>query len=172
LITLYYLETDLLFPETHELMERVAERYGVRPVAVKPELTVAQQAEKHGDELWKRNPDACCGMRKVEPQRAFLAGFDAWITGLRRSQSAGRSNTQFAEWDDRFNLAKINPLASWDDKQLWTYITKNEVPYNVLNDRGYPSVGCIPCTRHIGAGEDARAGRWEGFDKTECGLHG
>jgi phosphoadenosine phosphosulfate reductase len=170
-VTVYYLETDLLFPETHELIDRVEKRYGIRPVAVKPELTVPQQAEKHGAELWKRDPDACCGMRKVEPQRAFLANFDAWITGLRRTQSSTRRATQLVEWDEKFGLAKINPLARWDDKQLWAYITHNDVPYNVLNDRGYPSVGCIPCTRNIAAGEDARAGRWEGFNKTECGLH-
>lgn len=170
-VTVYYLETDLLFPETHELIGRVEQRYGIRPVAVKPELTVPQQAEKHGAELWKRDPDACCGMRKVEPQRAFLANFDAWITGLRRTQSSTRRVTPLVEWDEKFGLAKINPLARWDDKQLWAYITQHDVPYNVLNDRGYPSVGCIPCTRNIAAGEDARAGRWEGFNKTECGLH-
>jgi phosphoadenosine phosphosulfate reductase len=162
-VPVYYIDTDLLFPETYALIERVTERYGIRPIAVKTELTLERQAELHGEALWARDPDRCCALRKVAPQRAFLAGFGAWITGLRREQAATRGELPFIGWDEHSGgIVKINPLADWSD---------GDVPYNALHDRGFPSIGCVPCTRAVAPGEDPRAGRWDGFAKTECGLH-
>lgn len=166
-----YVDTGLLFDETYRLVETVAARYGVTPIPVRPALTVAEQAERHGDALWARDPDRCCSLRKVEPQRAFLDHYDAWITGLRRDQSSTRSVLDVVARDRQFGLVKVNPLAGWDERKVWTYIHKHDVPYNALNDRGFPSVGCTPCTRAIASGEDLRAGRWSEHGKTECGLH-
>jgi phosphoadenosine phosphosulfate reductase len=166
-----YLDTGLLFAETYELIETIAKRYGIDPVAIVPPQTVDQQNAAHGDALWARDPQRCCDLRKVEPQRAFLHDYDAWITGLRRDQSETRQATPVVSWDTKFNMAKICPLATWDERAVWGYLQANGVPYNPLLTRGYASIGCTHCTRPIDAGEDARAGRWSGFDKTECGLH-
>lgn len=168
----YFLDTGLLFEETYALVERVRTKYGIEPVAVRAELDVAAQAAAFGDGLWARDPDACCAIRKVEPQRRYLAGFDAWITGLRRDQARTRAHVEIVARDDvAGGLTKIAPLAEWSEADVWSYVLTNDVPYNPLNDRGYPSVGCTHCTRAVVAGEDARAGRWSGFDKVECGLH-
>lgn len=170
-IPVFYLDTGLLFPETYALVEEAARRYGIAPRAVRPGLSVEQQAEQYGDALWARDPDRCCDLRKVVPQREALAGYDAWITGLRRDQSSTRAATSVVRWDAKFGLAKVSPLASWSEREVWQYLSANKVPYNRLHERGYPSIGCTHCTRPIGAGEDPRAGRWGGFEKTECGLH-
>jgi len=171
-VPVYYLDTDLLFPETYALVERVRERYGIQPIAVKTELDLAGQARLHGDKLWERDPDACCALRKVAPQRAFLSKYGAWITGIRRDQAETRKDTPFVSWDEHSGgLAKVSPLADWTEKDVWAYVVAHDVPYNELHDQGFPSVGCVPCTRRAGPGENPRAGRWEGFEKTECGLH-
>lgn len=167
----FYLDTGLLFPETYELIRTASERYGIIPRAVRPELTVAQQAAIHGEALWARDPDRCCALRKVAPQREALAGFDAWITGLRRDQGATRRATPVVQWDHKFGLVKVNPLAAWSERDVWTYVVAHDVPYNPLHDQDYPSIGCTHCTRPVAAHEDPRAGRWSGFAKTECGLH-
>lgn len=170
-IPVFYLDTGFLFPETYESV-RVAERhYGFTARAVRAELSPAEQAAQHGEALWERDPDRCCALRKVEAQRAYLDDFDAWITGLRRDQGGARGATPVVQWDHGAGLTKVNPLVSWDERAVWTYIAKNNVPYNALLDRGYPSIGCTHCTRPVAAGEDPRAGRWSGFNKTECGLH-
>lgn len=166
-----YVDTGVLFPETYALIETVERRYGIRVQAVRSGLSLDAQAQAYGEALWARDPDACCGVRKIVPQSEYLAGFDAWITGLRRDQSAARENVRPVEWDRRFGMVKVSPLARWDAARVWTYVYEHDVPYNPLNDRGFPSVGCTHCTRAVGAGEDARAGRWSGFGKTECGLH-
>ena len=170
-LPVYYLDTDLLFPETYALVETVAERYGIQPIAVRAELTIAAQASAHGDALWVREPDRCCALRKVEPQQRFLSNYDAWITGVRRDQSSTRASVEPIAWDERFKLVKVSPLAEWDEQMVWTYVRAHNVPYNALHDRSYPSIGCMPCTRAVAAGEDLRAGRWSQFVKTECGLH-
>jgi len=167
----YYLDTALLFPETYELVQWMSSRYGITPIRVKPRLSVAEQASVYGPELWRRNPDICCAMRKVEPQLAFLREYDAWISGIRRDQSATRALVPIVEWDSKFGLIKVNPLATWDERMVWTYIRAHELPYNELHDRGFPSIGCRPCTQPVSEGEDLRAGRWPGFSKVECGLH-
>lgn len=168
---LFYLDTNFLFDETYEVIEQVRAKYDIRMTQVLPLLTPQEQIEKHGDELWKRDPDACCGVRKVEPLKRVLETLQAWITGIRREQSPTRANAQVIEWDAKFNLVKINPLVAWTEKDVWTYIMENQVPYNPLHDQGYPSIGCTHCTRAVQPGEDPRAGRWSGHQKTECGLH-
>jgi phosphoadenosine phosphosulfate reductase len=167
----FYLETGFLFPETHQLIDESRRKYGIHPQAVQTQLSVGQQAAEYGEALWERDPDRCCELRKVIPQRELLKGFDAWITGLRRDQASTRKATPVVAWDDKFGLAKIAPLARWDERAVWRYIYEHDVPYNQLHDRGYPSIGCTNCTRAVAPGEDLRAGRWSGFAKTECGLH-
>lgn len=170
-VPIFYLDTDKHFRETYETRDRLAARYGISFVQVKPALTLEEQAARYGDRLWERDPNLCCNLRKVEPLKAFLRDFDAWITGIRREQAPTRANARKVEWDAKFGVVKFNPLADWTFKDVWRYIHENGVPYNPLHDRGYPSIGCECCTRPVRPGEDFRAGRWAGFNKTECGLH-
>jgi phosphoadenosine phosphosulfate reductase len=164
-------DTGFLFPDTYELKGRVQERYGIRIERLQSKFTPEQQAEAFGAELWKRDPDQCCGLRKVAPLREKLATLQAWITAIRREQTPVRANAGKIEWDEKFELIKLNPIADWTHKQVWDYILENDVPYNPLHDHGYPSIGCTHCTRAVQPGEDLRAGRWAGLEKTECGLH-
>lgn len=173
-VPLFYLDTEFLFPETYATRDRVIERYGLKPaqvIQVKSMLTAQQQAEEHGDALWSREPDRCCQLRKVEPLTRVLRGYEAWITGIRRDQAPSRANAGIVEWDQKFELVKINPLARWSWNDVWTYMKVYEVPYNPLHDQNYPSIGCTHCTAPVAPGEDPRAGRWKNFAKTECGLH-
>jgi phosphoadenosine phosphosulfate reductase len=170
-VTVFYLDTGLLFRETYELRDRLARELGLSLVRVRPELTVAEQSLRHGPALWSRDPDGCCQMRKVLPLAEFLHDRSAWITGIRRTQTAQRASARVVEWDARHGLVKINPLAAWKDERVWGYLRRYRLPVNELHARGYPSIGCQPCTRAVAAGEDARAGRWTGHAKTECGIH-
>ena len=167
----FYLDTDVLFPETYETKDRLEERYGIRFHRYSS-ITLEQQAGLYGDQLWGRDPDACCGIRKVEPMRSALSAVDLWVSGIRRSDSQTRARAPKFGWDKRFGLWKLNPLADWSEEQVWAYVNDHDIPYNPLHDQGYPSIGCTHCTRKPAAGEDARAGRWAGLEKTECGLHG
>lgn len=167
----FYLDTDVLFPETYEVRDRIQEKYGTNLVRYSPRLTLQEQADQLGENLWASDPNACCGIRKVEPLTRALAELDAWITGIRREQAPTRANAKVIEIDEKFGLVKFNPLAAWTHKQVWNYIVANDVPYNTLHNQGYPSIGCTHCTRAVREGEDPRAGRWSGFNKTECGLH-
>src|SRR5580765_3251071 len=165
------LDTQLFFKETYETRDRLVERYGLR--LERPEvITVAQQAIQEGPNLWESNPDRCCHIRKVEPLERALAPYDAWITGIRREQALTRADAKRVEWSERYGVWKIQPVVDWDAKRVQAYIHVNEIPYNPLHDAGYPSIGCIPCTRPVVEGEDERAGRWAGSDKLECGIHG
>ncbi|HKT35617.1 MAG TPA: phosphoadenylyl-sulfate reductase [Nitrospira sp.] len=171
---LFYLDTDFLFPETYATRDRIIERYELKPAQVhqvKSLLTPEQQAEQHGAALWATNPDRCCQLRKVEPLRRILDGYDAWVTGIRRDQAPTRADAQPIEWDKTFELVKINPLVRWTWADVWTYIKVYEVPYNPLHDQNYPSIGCTHCTKPVMPGDDLRSGRWQGRDKIECGLH-
>ncbi len=173
-VPLFYLDTEFLFPETYATRDRVIERYSLKPaqvIQVKSLLTPKKQAEDYGDALWSREPDRCCRLRKVEPLTRVLQGYEAWITGIRRDQAPSRANAELIEWDSKFELAKVNPLARWTWTDVWTYIKVHEVPYNPLHDRNYPSIGCTHCTAPVEPGGDPRAGRWKHFAKTECGLH-
>lgn len=167
----FYLDTNVLFPETYELIEKVKARYNITLEHYLPLITLEDQRNMHGDALWSRDPDACCAIRKVEPLKRALSGLKAWITGIRREQAPTRAQAPIVGWDTKFHMVKINPLAAWTQKDLWSYILENEIPYNPLHDQGYPSIGCIHCTRAVQVGEDPRAGRWSGHSKTECGLH-
>ena len=169
--TFFYLDTDLLFEETYITRDALAARYGIE-FERHAGISVEEQAALYGDSLWARQPDACCGIRKVEPMREALSGIDCWVSGIRRVDSETRAGAAKFGWDRRFGLWKLNPLADWTDEDVWTYINENDVPYNPLHDAGYPSIGCTHCTRRPGAGEGPRAGRWAGADKTECGLNG
>lgn len=173
-VPLFYLDTDFLFPETYATRDRIIERYQLKPaqvIQVKSLLTPQQQAESHGDALWASHPDQCCQLRKVEPLTRVLKGYDAWITGIRRDQAPSRANAGLIEWDEKFTLIKVNPLARWTWADVWSYIKVYEVPYNPLHDHNYPSIGCTYCTAPVASGDDPRAGRWKNFTKTECGLH-
>ena len=165
------LDTQLFFKETYETRDRLVERYGLR--LERPHvISVAEQALREGPNLWEHDPDRCCAIRKVEPLERALAPYDAWITGTRREQSPTRANAAKVEWSERYGVWKIQPLADWDAKRVQAYIAVNEIPYNPLHDAGFPSIGCIPCTRPVREGEEERAGRWAGSDKLECGIHG
>ncbi|MBI2724422.1 MAG: phosphoadenylyl-sulfate reductase [Chloroflexi bacterium] len=170
-VEVFYLDTDFLFPETYKLRDIAAAKYGFEPAGYMSLLTVTEQAARHGAALWERDPDACCAMRKVEPNKRALEGKRAWISGIRRDQSATRADVPLVEWDAKFGLVKVNPLAGWTESQVWSYILDHGVPYNELHDHGYPSIGCTNCTKAVRPGDDPRSGRWQGFDKTECGLH-
>lgn len=170
-----YLDTGFLFPETLRLRDRLAARYPHLSFERQaPSLTPEAQELYYGPELWAREPDACCNLRKVEPMRAALLGVDVWLTGLMRSQSTSRAGLRVVEWDWQYQLLKVSPLATWNRAQVWEYVQRHDVPYNELHDRGYPSLGCTHCTLPVAGnvtGEYTREGRWQGRSKLECGLH-
>ena len=167
----FTLDTDFLFPDTYALIDRIEKRYGIQVERTHSDLTPAQQAARYGEALWASQPDQCCQLRKVEPLKKKLSGLRAWVTGVRRDQAPTRAGTRKLEWDAKFGLVKLNPIADWNWEQVWEYIRAYNVPYNPLHDQNYPSIGCTHCTRPVQPGEDPRAGRWSGFNKVECGLH-
>ncbi|MBI3584064.1 MAG: phosphoadenylyl-sulfate reductase [Nitrospinae bacterium] len=167
----FTLETGYLFPETHNVIKRIKEKYNIKLETYAPSISVEEFEREYG-KLYEIDPDKCCAIRKIEPlNRAIADNLDAWITGIRRDQSPTRANTKKVEVDKKFNLVKFNPIADWISEKVWAYIRENNVPYNVLHDRNYPSIGCAPCTNPVKPGEDPRAGRWAGKEKIECGLH-
>ena len=168
---LFTLDTEFLFPETYNLMDQVEQKYGVAIEKVYPLISPESQQRVYGPALWQRNPDQCCDLRKIEPLRRKLHELRAWITSIRRDQTAARADAGKIEWDRKFGLVKVNPLADWNSKQVWQYVREHDVPFNPLHQQNYPSIGCTHCTRAVRPGEDPRAGRWSGSSKTECGLH-
>jgi len=172
----FTIDTGLLFPETIALRDRVTNYFGIEIEVLRPELSLGDQARDFGPELWARRPDTCCTVRKVIPLQAHLLTLDGWVTGLRRDQSAARQRVQRFELY-RFDpvrdksILKINPLADWSRDRVWAYVREHEIPFNPLAQRGFQSIGCQPCTRPVGDHEGERAGRWTGFEKTECGIH-
>jgi phosphoadenylyl-sulfate reductase (thioredoxin) len=170
-ISLFTLDTGLLFPETYELWRRLEDRYQVTIAAVRPDQTVEEQSSAEGPALWGSDPDRCCELRKMQPLRRTLAGFDAWLSAIRRDQTPDRADAPVVSWDGKFGLVKVNPLVRWTADDVRSYVRQHDVPYNPLHDQGYPSIGCHPCTSPVGEGEDPRAGRWRGREKKECGLH-
>lgn len=170
-VRIFNLDTGYQFPETLELRERIKDRYGIEVEYIRPETTVEEYEKEHGGPLYRHRPDQCCFDRKIVPLRRAVAGYDAWISAIRKDQTTDRAKAATISWDAKFRLVKINPLLNWTKKDVWTYILKHEIPYNPLHDHGYPSIGCLPCTQPVGEGQDDRAGRWQGTVKKECGLH-
>jgi phosphoadenosine phosphosulfate reductase len=174
---IFTLDTGRLFPETYSLISRTNERYDISIQIYFPDSgNVEKMVNIKGINLFYEsieNRKECCGVRKIEPLKRAFEGLDAWVCGLRRSQSVTRSDMNLVEWDAANKLIKINPIIDWSDEDVMDYIRKNKIPYNVLHDRGFPSIGCQPCTRAIKTGEDIRAGRWwwENPEQKECGLH-
>ncbi len=168
---IFYLDTGLLFKESLDVRDALIKKYKIAPERFGAKTTLEAMAKEHGPELWKKEPDKCCGIRKMVPLAEALSGLKAWITGIRRDQAPTRANAPVVSWDAKFKLVKINPLVRWTSDDVWNYIRKNDIPYNVLHDKNYPSIGCEPCTKPVMPGEDPRAGRWAGQEKTECGLH-
>ncbi|PEZ05818.1 phosphoadenylyl-sulfate reductase [Bacillus sp. AFS018417] len=167
-----FLDTNVHFQETYDLIKKVRERFPKLNIIEKqPALTLEEQAKEHGDQLWKHNPNLCCQLRKIKPLEEALTDRKAWISGLRREQSETRKHTQFVNRDHRFQSVKICPLIHWTWKEVWRYVYKHNLPYNPLHDIGYPSIGCETCTVQVQEGGDSRDGRWAGKLKTECGLH-
>lgn len=171
-IPVFYIDTGLLFPEVQSLREQVEQTFGIPIERVCPTLSLAQQAELFGDQLWERDPDRCCWLRKVLPLRQVLRDKRAWISAIRADQTPLRAQAQVVMWDERNQVVKIHPLLRWSEEQVWEYIHRHHLPYHPLHDQGYPSLGCLPCTTPVAKGEDRRSGRWRGRAKVECGLHG
>ncbi|MEL7368011.1 MAG: phosphoadenylyl-sulfate reductase [Myxococcota bacterium] len=170
-IRMVTLDTDVLFPDTYETRQRLQDVLGVEIEAIRPALTLEEQAEQIGPQLWQTQPNRCCQIRKVEPLERVLSEAQGWITGIRRDQTPERAHAPKVSEDARFGVTKFNPLADWSIDRVRAYLAEHNVPYNPMFDAGYPSIGCAPCTRAVQAGEDPRAGRWSGFEKRECGLH-
>ncbi len=175
-LPVFTIDTGFLFKETVELIRKVEQEYGLTVERLHPEQTPEQQAAQHGPELYRREPDRCCYLRKVLPLQKKLADLDVLVTGVRRTQSEARQETkilQLQETPDGHRYLKVSPLANWTKEEVWWYIISHQLHYNPLHDEGYPSIGCTPdcCTRPVADHEDERAGRWAGQQKTECGLH-
>jgi phosphoadenosine phosphosulfate reductase len=170
-VDILFLDTGYHFVETIGTRDAVEAVYDVNIVNVSPENSVAEQDKFFGKDLFAREPNECCRMRKVEPLGKALAGYSAWVTGIRRVEAPTRANAPLISWDKAFNLVKINPIAAWTDEEMQAYIDANDILVNPLVFEGYPSIGCAPCTSKPAEGADPRSGRWAGSAKTECGLH-
>jgi phosphoadenosine phosphosulfate reductase len=170
-IDVVFLDTGLHFAETLRVREIVQRTLPVTVRSIRPDQTVAEQADEYGPKLWARNPDECCALRKIEPLERALDRYDAWAAGLRRDESPSRANTPVVQFEAARGKVKVSPLYNWTQADVDAYISRHNVPVNALLRQGYASVGCWPCTRRTPPGSDPRAGRWPMFDKTECGLH-
>jgi phosphoadenosine phosphosulfate reductase len=170
-VQVLFLDTGYHFAEAIGTRDVVEAKYDIRLLNVTPEHTVAEQNELLGKDLFARDPDECCRLRKIVPLTNALRGYSAWVTGLRRVDAPTRANAPLISFDEQFKLVKVNPLAAWSDEDVAHYIAANNVPINPLVYEGYPSIGCVPCTAKPAQGSDRRSGRWPGHAKTECGLH-
>ena len=170
-VTVLTIDTGFIFKETAEFRDDVMRRYKLPMEVLRPALTVEEQVERYGEQMRTCSPDLCCQVRKIEPLQRALNRYDAWMTGIRRVQTPQRADTKVVAWEERYGAAKIAPLAHWTDEQVWGYVKEHDVPVNPLLHQGYKSIGCEPQTRPVHDDEDARAGRWAGMDKTECGIH-
>ena len=173
-IPVFTIDTGYMFDETRDLKERVETKYGIDIEVLHPEHSVEEQDRIHDKDLYSRNPDLCCAMRKVSPLRRKLSSLDGWVSSIRRDQSETRKETRIADgywFDSGHRVVKVSPMANWTKKEVWDYILGNDIPYNPLLDQGYASIGCRPCTLAVGPDADERDGRWAGHQKTECGIH-
>jgi phosphoadenosine phosphosulfate reductase len=170
-VDVVFLDTGYHFVETIGTRDAVEATLDVNLVTIGPELSVAEQDAEYGKDLWQRDPDLCCALRKVQPLQSALAEYDAWATGLRRAETHNRIIAPVVGWDAKKGKVKVSPLARWSDEDVERYIAENHILVNPLVYDGYPSIGCAPCTRRVAPGEDPRSGRWAGTNKTECGIH-
>ncbi|OZI10729.1 phosphoadenosine phosphosulfate reductase [Bacillaceae bacterium SAS-127] len=171
--SIVFLDTGYHFQETYDIIDKVKKRYPSLHIHLQqPALTLEEQTETYGEDLWKHDPNMCCKLRKMIPLKEALEPATAWISGLRREQSETRKHTNYINQDHKFKKIKICPLIHWTWKEVWRYVTKQQLDYHILHDQGYPSIGCEPCTKPAISIEDVRSGRWSGSGKTECGLHG
>jgi phosphoadenosine phosphosulfate reductase len=170
-VNVIFLDTGYHFAETIGTRDWITSVLPITLVNVRPEQTVAEQDAEFGARLFERDPDLCCSLRKVQPLAQTLSGFVAWGSGIRRDESPSRVDTRLVDWDAKREMVKINPLVAWAQDDVDAYVAKHQVPVNPLVDLGFASIGCAPCTRAVAPGEDARAGRWAGRSKTECGIH-
>lgn len=176
-VEVLFLDTGYHFPETYRFAARIAAGHsgtgtgGPTVRTILPARTVTEQDQVHGPQLYARNPDLCCRLRKVEPLDAALAGYDAWISGIRRDETVDRAATPVVGYDVRRRIVKISPIAHWTRQDADAYLRRHRVPVHPLAPAGYPSIGCAPCTRPVAPGEDPRSGRWAGTAKSECGIH-
>jgi phosphoadenosine phosphosulfate reductase len=169
-VDVLFLDTGYHFAETLGTRDAIAATYDVNLITLTPVQTVAEQDAEHGPKLHDRNPDLCCGLRKVAPLNRALEGYDAWATGLRRVEAPTRADTPVVSFDAKRGKVKVSPLATWSDEDVHAYVSEHGILVNPLLEAGYPSIGCAPCTRAVAAGEDPRAGRWAGSTKIECGI--
>ena len=170
-ISVFYIDTSFLFDQTYELRDKLQEKYGFEFLRFSTEISPNMQVEQYGEKLWEKDPDTCCNIRKVIPLKKALKNYDIWITGIRKKQTQIRNEADLIQFESRFEVIKINPLINWTHDEVWDYVKTHNLPYNPLHDNSYPSIGCKQCTSPVCAGEDDRSGRWEGTNKTECGLH-
>jgi len=170
-VEVLFLETGYHFPETLLTLDRAVRALPITLVQALPRQSVSEQDAEYGEKLHDRDPNLCCFLRKVEPLARALEGRTAWVTGVRRIEGPTRASTPIVSWDDKNDLVKINPLVTWSDQDVEAYQVRHDLMRNPLVAQGYPSIGCAPCTRRVAPGEDPRAGRWSGNDKTECGIH-
>jgi phosphoadenosine phosphosulfate reductase len=170
-VNVVFLDTGYHFAETLATRDRIAERYQINLHVLLPKQTVEQQDATFGSNLYERDPDACCSLRKIEPLTRGLAPYSAWASGIRRDETRNRRDIGVVEWDRKRRMVKVNPLASWTQALVDEYVMANDIEVNPLTYDGYPSIGCAPCTRRVLPGEDQRAGRWAHTQKTECGIH-
>ena len=170
-VDIFYIDTGYFFPETLDLIQRLENHYQRNLRRVATDVTIAQQEKRYGPALYANDPNLCCQLRKVGPIKKALADSTAWATALRHDQSSTRKEVPMVQWNERYNVVKIAPLAHWTEADIWQHIHENNLPYNTLHDQNYPSIGCWPCTQAVHEGDDLRAGRWAGFEKKECGLH-
>jgi len=170
-VDIFYIDTGYFFPETYQLITRLEQHYQRSLRRVATITTIEQQEKRYGPQLYANDPNLCCHIRKVSPLKQALADSTAWVSALRHDQSSTRKDVPMVQWNERYNLVKVAPMAHWSEADVWEYIHEYHLPYNELHDNGYPSIGCWPCTQPVKEGEDLRAGRWRGKSKTECGLH-
>ncbi|SDH41806.1 phosphoadenylyl-sulfate reductase [Nonomuraea jiangxiensis] len=170
-VDVLFIDTGYHFAETIGTRDAVRQVYDVNVIDIKPSRTVEEQDRDLGPRLFGRNPDLCCFLRKVEPLNRALEPYLAWISGIRRDESASRTDTRVVEWDAKRQMVKVNPIAAWTQEDVDNYIADNGVLINPLHYDNYPSIGCAPCTRQVLEGEDPRSGRWAGLGKVECGIH-
>jgi phosphoadenosine phosphosulfate reductase len=170
-----YIDTGFFFPETNQLIQKMAQKYShIEFEKWESPISIVKQGESYGEALWKDNPNLCCHIRKVVPMKMNIQPYQLWITGLRKTQSEHRANTPVLTWDWKYQILKFCPLANWTRAEVWKYVQENDVPFNQLHQQGFPSIGCFHCTKAVPGStpeNDSREGRWEGKEKTECGLH-